>query len=110
MEKFVQSVKRPRLEDDADKLETLSTNTNDNENTNIAVGPNDLSANPSEGPTRSFSALKIIKTYLRSTSGNERTSNIAVLSINEERTKQLNVDTIINAFAANHNNRRIVLL
>ena len=59
---------------------------------------------------RSFSALKIIKTYLRSTSGNERTSNIAVLSINEERTKQLNVDTIINAFAANHNNRRIVLL
>lgn len=59
---------------------------------------------------RSFSCLKLLKTYLRNSSGNERTSNLAVISINSKRAKQLNIDTVIDAFAANHQNRRIVLI
>ena len=58
---------------------------------------------------RSFSALKIIKNYLRNTSGHERTSNISVLSVNEVRTKELDIDMLIDAFATNHTNRRIIL-
>ena len=58
---------------------------------------------------RSFSALKLIKTPLRSTSGHERTSDIAVLSVNEARTKKLDIESVIDLFATNHQNRRIVL-
>ena len=58
---------------------------------------------------RSFSALKIIKTPLRSTSGHERTSDIAVISVNEGRTKKLDIENLIDLFAANHQNRRIIL-
>ena len=58
---------------------------------------------------RSFSCLKLLKTYLRNSSGNNRTSNLAVISINSRRAKQLNIDDVINTFAANHQNRRIVL-
>lgn len=59
---------------------------------------------------RSFSYLRIIKNYLRNSSSSERTSDMAVISINAKRAKALNVEDIINAFAKNHNNRRIVLL
>ena len=59
---------------------------------------------------RSFSCLRRLKTYLRNTSGDTRNSNLAFLTINTRRTKDLDVDEIIDAFAANHNNRRIVLL
>ena len=58
---------------------------------------------------RSFSKLKLIKTPLRSSSGHERTSDIAVLSVNEQRTKQLDINYVIDLFAVNHQNRRIVL-
>ena len=58
---------------------------------------------------RSFSCLKLLKTYLRNSSGNNRTSNLAVISTNSRRAKQLNIDDVINTFAANHQNRRIVL-
>ena len=58
---------------------------------------------------RSFSCLNLLKTYLRNSSGNNRTSNLAVISINSRRAKQLNIDAIIDSFAANHQNRRIVL-
>ena len=57
----------------------------------------------------SFSCLRRLKNYLRNTSGDSRTSNLALLAINTVRTRTLDSDKIIDAFALNHNNRRIVL-
>jgi len=50
---------------------------------------------------RSFSKLKIIKTYLRSTMGQERLSNLSILSIEHEIANRLrkNLDQIIHKFA-----------
>ncbi|KAK1890662.1 52 kDa repressor of the inhibitor of the protein kinase [Dissostichus eleginoides] len=59
---------------------------------------------------RSFSCLRRLKNYLRNTSGDSRTSNLALLAINTVRTRALDSDKIIDAFALNHNNRRIVFL
>lgn len=59
---------------------------------------------------RSFSCLRRLKTYLRNKSGDARTSNLGLLAISSRRTKELDVDAVIDRFAANHNNRRIVLL
>ena len=53
----------------------------------------------SSSAERSFSALKRIKTFLRSTMTNERLSNIALLSIHATRTKALNEDKIVDNFA-----------
>lgn len=58
---------------------------------------------------RSFSCLKLIKTYLRNSSGHARTSDLGVISINSKRAKSLIMDSVIDAFARNHNNRRIIL-
>ena len=44
---------------------------------------------------RSLSKLKIIKSYLRSTSGQQRTSSLALLSIESGLTSQINYDEII---------------
>ncbi|KAI4818902.1 hypothetical protein KUCAC02_004193 [Chaenocephalus aceratus] len=59
---------------------------------------------------RSFSCLRRLKNYLRNTSGDSRTSNLALLAINTVRTRALDSDKIIDAFALSHNNRRVVLL
>ena len=61
---------------------------------------------------RSFSCLRRLKTYLRNKSGDARTSNLGlgVPAISSKRTKDLDVNAVIDRFAANHNNRRIVLL
>lgn len=48
---------------------------------------------------RSFSKLKLIKTYLRSSMMQERLSSLAILAIENEVTKQLNMDDIIANFA-----------
>lgn len=48
---------------------------------------------------RSFSALKLIKTYLRSTMSQERLSGLALMSIEHRVRRSLNLDDIINAFA-----------
>ena len=58
---------------------------------------------------RSFSCLKLLKNYIRNKSGDERTSNLALLSISSSRTKQLDLEKVIDRFAAGHKNRRIVL-
>ncbi|XP_025202154.1 uncharacterized protein LOC112599453 [Melanaphis sacchari] len=47
----------------------------------------------------SFSKLKIIKNYLRNSMGQERLSNISILNIDRSRTKELNVNKIIDDFA-----------
>ena len=50
---------------------------------------------------RSFSKLKLIKNYLRSTiyMSQERLSDLAMLSIENTRAKKLNVSNIIDVFA-----------
>ena len=57
---------------------------------------------------RSFSALKRIKTYLRSTIGQERLSHLAILSIERELSKLIDYDKVLDKFSST-NPRRIVL-
>lgn len=49
---------------------------------------------------RSFSKLKQIKTYLRSTMGQQRLSNLSILSIENDRASSIDYNEIINVFAA----------
>ena len=58
---------------------------------------------------RPFSALKRIKSYLRSTMSTQRVSNLTVLSIERELSETLSLDEVINLFAAKDKNRRIAL-
>lgn len=48
---------------------------------------------------RTFSKLKLTKTYLRSTMLQERLSNLAIISIEQDVAKTLNYDQIIDEFA-----------
>ena len=56
---------------------------------------------------RSFSALRRIKTYLRQTMSDQRTSDLAVLTINREELHKIKTEAIIDRFM--EKNRRIVL-
>ncbi|XP_022174160.1 uncharacterized protein LOC111036447 [Myzus persicae] len=49
---------------------------------------------------RSFSKLKLIKTYLRSTMTQERLSILAILSIENKMTQTINFDDVIDNFAS----------
>ncbi|KAL8548245.1 hypothetical protein ACS0TY_007532 [Phlomoides rotata] len=49
---------------------------------------------------RSFSKLKIIKTFIRSTMSQYRLNELAMLSIEKELTEQVDYTYVINAFAA----------
>ena len=59
---------------------------------------------------RSFSTLRIIKSYLRSTMTEKRLSSLAVLSIESKRTKAIDLNKFVRRFAEQHGNRRIQLL
>lgn len=48
---------------------------------------------------RSFSKLKLIKTYLRSSISQERLDGLAILAIENEGAKQLNIDDLLDKFA-----------
>jgi hypothetical protein len=48
---------------------------------------------------RSFSKLKIIKNYMRTTMGQERLSNLALLSIESELRENMDFSDLINSFA-----------
>uniref|UniRef100_A0A672ZBF4 TTF-type domain-containing protein n=1 Tax=Sphaeramia orbicularis TaxID=375764 RepID=A0A672ZBF4_9TELE len=48
---------------------------------------------------RSFSALRLIKTYLRSTMSQERLSGLALISIERKVRRSLNLEDIVTAFA-----------
>ena len=54
---------------------------------------------------RSFSKLKLIKTYLRSTMSQERLNGLALMSINREVSRQVSFDDTIDAFAAKKSRR-----
>lgn len=49
---------------------------------------------------RSFSKLKLIKTYFRSTLAEEKLSNLAILSIENDIVESLPKDDLINKFEA----------
>lgn len=48
---------------------------------------------------RSFSKLKLIKTYLRSAMSQERLTNLAILSIEKETFNRINFNDVIDQFA-----------
>ena len=58
---------------------------------------------------RSFSCLKRTKSYLRSNMSEQRLIDLAVLSIEQDLSKDLSLDEIVKKFAAEDNNRRIQL-
>ena len=58
---------------------------------------------------RSFSCLKRTKSYLRSSMSEQRLIDLAVLSIEQELSKDLSLDEVVNKFAGEDNNRRIRL-
>ena len=58
---------------------------------------------------RSFSTLKLVKTYLHSTMGESRLADLAILSIEREISEALCIDDAINDFAGLDKNRQIAL-
>ena len=52
------------------------------------------------GCERSFSKLKPIKNYLRSTVSDARLTNLAILSIERELADEIDFDDVISEFAA----------
>lgn len=54
----------------------------------------------SAGAERTFSKLKLIKTYLRSTMSQQRLTGLATICIEKELSEQLNYEDIINDFAS----------
>ena len=59
---------------------------------------------------RSFSALKWIKTYLRSTMQEKRLVNLALLSVEQEISRALNLEDVIDKFCTADKNRKISLI
>lgn len=57
---------------------------------------------------RFFGKLKIVKSYLRSFIGQERLTNMSIISIEKDVAKTLNYDDIIDVFA-NEKARKIIL-
>lgn len=51
------------------------------------------------GAERSFSKLKLIKSYLRSTMSEERLSSLAMISINRNMTETVIFDNVLNTFS-----------
>ena len=57
---------------------------------------------------RTFSKMKLIKTYLRNSMANDRLTNLAILSL-EDRTESIDLELFTDEFDARHENRRINL-
>ena len=57
---------------------------------------------------RTFSKMKLIKTYLRNSMANDRLTNLAILSL-EERAENIDLELFVYEFDARHDNRRINL-
>ena len=57
---------------------------------------------------RSFSKLKLIKTYLRPTMGQNRLTNLAILSIKRKQTESLDFDEVIDQLASTKSRKAFV--
>jgi len=55
---------------------------------------------------RSFSKLKLIKTFLRSTMSQARLSSLAILSIESRHLEDVDTDNIIDSFADNKTHKK----
>ena len=60
-----------------------------------------------DGSAESFSKLKIIKTYLRSTMCQVRLSSLGILSIESQRLNNLYIDIITDNFADAKSRRKL---
>uniref|UniRef100_A0A1X7VLG9 HAT C-terminal dimerisation domain-containing protein n=1 Tax=Amphimedon queenslandica TaxID=400682 RepID=A0A1X7VLG9_AMPQE len=58
---------------------------------------------------RSFSALKRIKNYLRSTMSEQRLTDISLLSIEKELSSDISFEDVIDKFEGGDKNRSIIL-
>lgn len=58
---------------------------------------------------RSFSRLKLIKTHLRTTIGEERLSNLAILSIERNIANEINFNNVIETFAKMKKRKKMLL-
>ena len=58
---------------------------------------------------RCFSALKRIKSYLRSTMTERRLVDLASLSIEHDIARQISIEAVVDEFASSDRNRRITL-
>ena len=58
---------------------------------------------------RSFSKIKLVKTFLRNSMTSDRLSNIALLSIESKRAESIDMDSFVDEFDSRHANRRIKL-
>ena len=58
---------------------------------------------------RSFSKMKLVKTFLRNSMTSDRLSNIALLSIESKRAESIDMDSFVDEFDSRHANRRIKL-
>ena len=58
-------------------------------------------------PERSFSVVRRIKTWLRSTMTTKRFSNLSILSIRKELTDSISLAHIGNEFASKYDGRRM---
>ena len=68
---------------------------------NLAIALRILLTVPVTGATaeRSFSKLKLIKTFNRSSMKDERLSGLAMISIESDMARRLNMTDVINTFA-----------
>ena len=57
---------------------------------------------------RSFSALKRLKSYLRSTTGDNRLNHLMVLHVHQDKTDRLDLKKVANEFVGNNDNRKRV--
>jgi hypothetical protein len=57
---------------------------------------------------RSFSCLRRLKTYLRSTMGQERLNHLMVLTVHQDKTDTINLKSVANDFVSLNNTRRNV--
>ena len=58
---------------------------------------------------RSFSKLKLLKSYLRSSMSQERLNDLAIFCIEKNMLENIDVDTIINDFASRNARRQCFL-
>jgi len=58
---------------------------------------------------RSFSKMKLVKTYLRNSMCHERLSHLALLSIVSTRAESVDLEQFVDEFHSRHDNRRIKL-